>query len=310
MPFFAASTRAGLGNRVPPRSLPSASRSLVTALALATSLMPAVSAWALDKQGSAHGGAVGAEEAGGLGVSGSLMLGMSLYNPSYAARPDNSGTTLMRYAGHADIDLLGRRLSLPLDVNMFSDREQTGAGKLRPSELDAIAGVTSTWTLGPGALELGARFEQDRALDRTSGVQSYVDARARYLTSLAALVPAVGPTLGGGDLRGYATLGVFAYNPTYFARPDNTGLALLRYGLHVELSLWDEHVALALDGTSFTDRHADVVVRPTELDFTPELVGRLGACELHLAYERDLPLDRGGLVQSFVYLLLARSFGG
>jgi hypothetical protein len=69
-----------------------------------------------------------------------------------------------------------------------------------------------------------------------------------------------------------------------------------------------DHLALGMDTTMFTDRHAENVLRPSELDLAPELVFRHGDFELHLAYERDMPVDRGGLVQQFVYLLGAWSF--
>ena len=48
--------------------------------------------------------------------------------------------------------------------------------------------------------------------------------------------------------------------------------------------------------------------RPTELDFTPELIVRFSRYEVHLAYERDMPLDQDTLIQQFVYLLGAVSF--
>src|SRR5687768_9957225 len=102
---------------------------IATCLAVLTSSSPAL---ALDKQGSAHGGAVG-EEHGGFSVSGALMFGSALINPTYAARPDNTGKALFRYAAHADIDLIGRRLSIPLDVNLFTDRERRGAGIFAPT---------------------------------------------------------------------------------------------------------------------------------------------------------------------------------
>src|SRR4051812_32852052 len=121
-------------------------------------LLAPSSAWALDKQGSAHGGQVEGSSTG-LAVGGAVMAGVALYNPSYAARPDNTGHVLMRYAAHADIDLIGRRLSIPLDMNLFTDRDRDGFKKLVPSELDIIAGVTTTWALGPGALELGTRLK-------------------------------------------------------------------------------------------------------------------------------------------------------
>jgi hypothetical protein len=284
---------------------------LVSAAALAA----AGPARALDKQGSAHGGGIEGPSSG-FDISGSASLGVSIYNPTYAARPDNTGLTLFRYAGHADVDLIGRRLSIPIDVNMFTDRLAHGfARKLVPSELDVITGVTTTWRLGPGALEAGARYEVDTTLDHggydappASGTQKYADVRARYLYSIAAVAPGVGPGLRNGDVRGWVTLGWFAINSTYFARPDNTGLALFRYAAHVEIAGFDDHVALGLDAIMFTDKQASNVFRPSELDFTPELIARFARYEVHLAYERDMPVDRGGLVQHFVYVLASVSW--
>jgi hypothetical protein len=263
---------------------------------------------ALDKQGAAHSGPGAAADAGGFAVSGAVMLGVSLINKSYAARPDNTGLALMRYAGHADVDLLGRRLSIPLDVNMFSDKEMEGLDKLTPSELDVIVGITSTWDVGPGATELGARVENDRPVDNDSKAQTYGDVRVRYILSLAQASESFARRFPGLDVSGWATLGWFAYNKSYFARPNNTGLALFRYALHTELSALDRQLAFAVDTTFFTDKEAANVVRPSELDLTLEVIGRRGRYELHLALEQDMPLDQDTLVQRFVYLLAACSF--
>jgi hypothetical protein len=262
------------------------------------------SALALDKQGSAHGGSVsGASE--GTNVSGSLMLGSAIYNPTYAARPDNTGHALFRYAAHADIDLIGSRLSIPLDVNMFTDRDLHGLAIFRPTELDLIGGVTSTWPLGGGALEIGSRVETDRPVDQGTYTQTYVDARARYLYSVAQWWPAL--ERHSMDITGWGTLGAFIVNPTYAARPDNTGIALLRYALHTELSLFDDLVSLGIDATMFTDRETSPF-KPTELDLTPEAILHIAPFEVHVAYERDMPLDRSGLVQTYVYALGAWGF--
>jgi hypothetical protein len=265
-------------------------------------------AWALDKQGSAHGGQVGGG-AREFNVSGAGMLGASLYNPTYAARPDNTGLALFRYALHLDVDLLGRMLSIPIDVNVLTDRERKKALIFAPSELDLIGGLTSTNGLTRGFdLELGARVEHDRPVDRGDFNQTYVDARARLLYSAAALSPALGQTLLDGDLSGYATLGWFVVNPTYAARPDNSGRALLRYAAHSELSLWHRRLALGADTTFFSDRKADNPVAPSELDVTGELIGRAEPFEVHVAYERDMPIDRGGLTQSLLYMVVAYGF--
>jgi hypothetical protein len=263
---------------------------------------------ALDKQGSgAHGGSVEGDDSG-FHLSGAASMGVSLDNPSYAARPDNSGLTLMRYALHVDADVIGRRLSIPFDLNAFSDRQRKGVLKLSPTELDVITGVTSTWGVGPGALEIGSRFEQDSPVDRGSFNQRYVDVRARYLYSLAHLSPRLAKALVDGDVSGWLTLGWFAVNPTYAARPDNSGIALFRYAFRTEISLVHDIISFGLDATIFTDRQASDVFRPSELDWTEEIIGRRAPWEVHLAYEQDHPLDRGGLVQSFVYVLAAYEF--
>ena len=283
-------------------------RATVGLLALAAVLALEPSAWALDKQGSAHGGQVGGN-AKEFNVSGAAMLGASLYNPTYAARPNNTGLALFRYALHLDIDLLGRMLSIPIDVNVLTDRERKKALIFAPSELDLIGGLTSTNSLAKGFdLEAGARVEHDRPVDRGDFTQTYVDARARLLFSAAALSPKLGQSLSDGDVSGYATLGWFIVNPTYGARPDNSGLALFRYAAHTELSLWHRHLALGVDGTFFSDRKASNPMGPSELDLTGELIGRADPFEVHLAYERDMPLDRSGLVQSLLYVVVAYGF--
>jgi hypothetical protein len=282
-------------------------RGFAFAGAIACAASPAL---ALDKQGSAHGGAVTGDDAG-FGFSGSFGLGVAFYNPTYAARPDNTGHALMRYTFHADIDLIGRRLSIPVDLNVFSDRKRDGILKIAPSELDVITGLTSTWELGPGAIEFGARVETDQPVDRGSYSQTYVDLRSRYLFDLDQSMPGLESALGGGDITGSATLGVFAVNPTYAARPDNSGKALLRYGLHGEISFWHHHAAFSLDGTMFTDRETNGV-QPTELDLTPALIARFEPYQVQVAYERDMPIDGKsaipGYTQSLAYVLAEWAF--
>jgi hypothetical protein len=236
------------------------------------------------------------------------MMGVALANRTYAARPDNTGVALVRYALHADIDLLGRALSIPLDVNVFTDRERSGAKKLSPTELDVITGLTTTRRLARGLdLELGARVEHDRPVDRGGFTQTYADLRSRALYSLADVVPGLRRDLVDGDVSGYFGLGWFVLNPSYAARPDNTGSALLRYAGHSELSVWKDRVSLGFDATFFTDRRTSALA-PSELDATYEIIAHEGRYELHLAYERDMPVDRAGKVQSFVYALFVLSF--
>lgn len=269
---------------------------------------PVDDAHALDKQGSAHAGEVSKEDDGGFDIEGAAMLGVSLINKSYAARPDNTGLALMRYGLHADVDLIGRKLSIPIDLNAFSDRQRKGFGVFAPTEFDVITGVTTTHSLVTGVDgELGARIEHDMPVDRGGFTQTYADVRARALYSLAQVSPALKRDLIDGDVSGHVMLGWFALNPSYAARPDNTGNALFRYGGHTELSVWHDHLSLGFDATMFTDRRVNAL-RPSELDATYEIIGRVGHYEIHLAYERDMPIDRGGFVQDFVYALVMYDF--
>jgi hypothetical protein len=259
-------------------------------------------AGALDKQGSAHGGQLGGADHG-FALAGSLLFGAAIYNPTYAARPDNTGHALLRLAPHLDVDLIGSRLSIPIDLNFFSDRDRSGLGKLAPSEFDVISGLTSTWPVGPTALEFGVRAEGAFPVDRAGKTQSYVDARTRWLYSIGGFAPGIKDALAGGDISGAVTLGWFAVNPSYAARPDNTGRALFRYGVRVSVS-YTERFFLAFDATFFTDRRENAVV-PSECDITPELGAQIiEGLTAHLAYERDMPLDRDGLAQHFILLFL------
>lgn len=274
----------------------------------------APAARALDKQGAAHrndGAAGPASPVPGLEVSGQLFFGVLPYNPSYAARPDNTGHALLRCGGHADINLLGERLFVPLDLNLFSDGD---ASPVRPSEVDFIGGLASAWDVPGGSAEIGARAEVDTNADgraaRLGGRQAYADVRGRYVVSLGRQLPAITSALAQGDVAGWLTLGWFAWNPTYYARPDNSGKALLRYAAHADVSFWRHRLAILADATFFTDRTANPV-RPSELDLTLGASLALGPWALQVAFERDMPTDDRGvtrLVQQMVMVQGSWSF--
>jgi hypothetical protein len=268
---------------------------LLIAATLAAAMAASARAHALDKQGKAHGGKIVHDDEGGFGATGSISSGVAFFNPSYFARPDNTGLQLLRYAAHLDLDILGPRLSIPLDVNLVTDRERDGLNKTAPSEIDLIGGFTSTWKISSEtAFEFGSRAQHERPVDRGGFNQTFVDVRSKFLWK-------------EDPFRGAFALGWFAYNNTYVARPDNTGLAGLRY---VAAAHWTivEDLAFGVDTTFFTDRKTHWL-RPSELDLTLELVMDYDPIEVHLAYERDMPVDRGGLVQHFAYLLFVYEFG-
>jgi hypothetical protein len=278
-------------------------RTFASVVALVVALVTgAGAARALDKQGAAYKGDAPVT---GFGVSGEVFAGVLPYNPTYAARPNNTGRALLRAGGHLDVDLLGPRLFIPLDLNIFTDRLHQPA---RPSELDFIGGVASTWDLPVGHAEIGARAEVDTPADGRGGTQFYSDLRGRYLLSLRELRPEAAAGLRGGDVTGWLTLGWFAVNPNYYARPDNTGRALLRYAAHVAVGL-GPRVSLFVDGTFFTDRTQNPV-RPSEMDLTVGVALALGDWGIQAAYERDMPVDGqgSGLVQHMAMLQGSWSF--
>jgi hypothetical protein len=135
-----------------------------------------------------------------------------------------------------------------------------------------------------------------------------VDARAKLMLSASDLHPKLKAFFGQNALTANFTLGCFAYNPTYAARPDNTGLALMRYAGHIDFSIPAAYLGLYVDTTFFSDRHADHRGRPSELDLTLGIAGRYDPFELSVAYERDLPIDQGSYVQQMVFVYLSWSF--
>jgi hypothetical protein len=264
---------------------------------------------AFDLQQCPHGCELGDTNDKYWDFSGDALVGISLINSSYNARPDNTGLALFRYASHLDIDAIGKRLSFPIDVNMFTDRLQHGASILAPSELDLIGGVDSTWPFLNGELGVGIHIEQDRPVDRTGFTQTDSDVRLHYARSLSNIIPHLKNDLVDGDIKIHLTLGYDWFNPSNPARPDNTGSELFMYDGKVELSIWHNHLATALRTTFFTDRDLANPTQPTELDLTYEFIGRINnAIEAHVAYERDMPLDTKTLIQDFVYTTFVYNF--
>lgn len=77
---------------------------------------------------------------------------------------------------------------------------------------------------------------------------------------------------------------------------------------HADLDLYRNRVVLFLDGNFFTDRSAANALRPSEFDLVMGLAVRYQDTEFALIHERDMPLDRGGLVQQYFALQLRHEF--
>ncbi|OQW55926.1 MAG: hypothetical protein BVN28_14575, partial [Nitrospira sp. ST-bin4] len=71
---------------------------------------------------------------------------------------------------------------------------------------------------------------------------------------------------------GYFLTSVFAHNPSFAARPDNTGLVGLRHMLHLETDLYKQYLTFYTDQNFFSDR-TNGWIELSEWDGTYALTG-------------------------------------
>lgn len=258
--------------------------------------------WALEKYGRPLPEMEGAhDQSDEHWIQGYLLSGVFMHNPSFAARPDNSGLVGLRHMIHLETDLYKEYLQFYTDQNFFSDRQK---GWISLSEWDSVFAFTGTirnwgWRL---------QYERDAPLDRNGTIQAYADTLVTYRPADARSLSWWRSAFPDQNLTVYAGGGWLFHNQTYFARPDNSGRALFRYVAHADLDLYRNRVVLFVDGNFFTDRNAANVLQPSEFDLVMGLAVRYHEVELALIHERDIPLDRGGLVQQYVALQLRYEF--
>ena len=97
---------------------------------------------------------------------------------------------------------------------------------------------------------------------------------------------------------GYYLTGAFVKNPSFAARPDNTGLVGLRHMLHFETDLYQQYLTFYTDQNFFSDR-TNGWIELSEWDGTYAFTDVLDHFAWQLQYERDAPLDRTGLIQAY-----------
>lgn len=232
---------------------------------------------------------------------GYFLTGAFVKNPTFAARPDNSGLVGLRHMLHLETDLYKQYLTFYTDQNFFSDRTN---GWIRLSEWDgtyAFTGVVDHfgWRL---------QYERDAPIDRSGIKQVYADSLITAKLQSAQDMAWWRQLLPNQSLTMYGGAGWLFHNSNYFARPDNTGRALFRYVAHADLDLYKNKIVLYGDVNMFTDRQADNQMKPSELDWIIGLAVRWRDMEVAVYQEQDQPLDKAGLVQKYFAVQLRFSF--
>lgn len=252
---------------------------------------------ALEEQGEA------AREAEETLFGGYFLTAAFVSNPTFAARPDNTGLVGLRHMLHLETDLYKQYLTFYTDQNFFSDREK---GWIMLTEWDmtyALTGLMDRWGWR-------IQYERDAPLDRSGAKQIYADALVTGRVQAVDDVSWWRQRFPNQNLNAYAGFGWLFHNSNYFARPDNTGRALFRYVAHVDADLYKNKVVLFGDFNMFTDRELDNKFRPTELDWIVGLAFRVkDDYELSVYREQDRSLDRPGtLVQEYWAVQLRFAF--
>lgn len=268
-------------------------------------LLQPIPGWALEKYGrplpSLEQPEAVEREAEETLFGGYFLTAAFVDNPTFAARPDNTGLVGLRHMLHLETDLYKQYLTFYTDQNFFSDRRE---GWIRLTEWDSTYALTGLidrfgWRI---------QYERDAPLDRSGTKQIYADALVTVRYQAGQESSWWKKTLPDQNLTAYAGPGWLFHNDNYFARPDNTGRALFRYVAHADLDLYRNLAVLYGDVNMFTDREKGNKITPTEIDWIAGVALRWRNYELSFYREEDRPVDRDTLVQRYYAVQLRMSF--
>jgi hypothetical protein len=265
--------------------------------------------WALEKYGrpmpemqkeQAEGVRNGREEEETF-IGGYLLTAPFVSNPSFTARPNNTGRVGMRYMLHLETDLYKQYLTFYTDQNFFSDRDNGWIILTEWDDTYALTGIVDHfgWRV---------QYERDKPLDQSGLQQIYADSLVTYRFEAEHDWQWFHDKFPHQNLTAYAGAGWLFVNHNYFARPDNTGSALYRYVAHFDLDLYQNRIILYGDTNMFTDRTSGHALRPSELDWILGLAFRWKAWELSVYREQDRPLDQSGFIQEYYAVQLRYAF--
>lgn len=276
-------------------------------VACAMWVWPLEPAWALEKYGrplpSMEDQGEAARESEETLFGGYFLTSAFVSNPTFAARPDNTGLAGLRHMLHLETDLYKQYLTFYTDQNFFSDRTN---GWIELSEWDmtyALTGLIDRWGWR-------IQYERDAPLDRSGIKQVYADALATGRFQASEDLSWWRRHFPNQNLNAYAGFGWLFHNRDYYARPNNTGRALFRYVAHFDADLYKNMVVFFGDFNMFTDRELDNKLKPTELDWIVGLAFRFkDDYEVSVYREQDQALDSPGtLVQEYWAVQLRFAF--
>lgn len=276
-------------------------------IGLAAWAWPLEPSWALEKYGrplpSMEEQGEGARESEETLFGGYFLTSAFVSNPTFAARPDNSGLAGLRHMLHLETDLYKQYLTFYTDQNFFSDRTN---GWIELSEWDmtyALTGLIDRWGWR-------LQYERDAPLDRSGIKQIYGDALLTGRFQASEDLSWWRQHFPNQNLNAYAGFGWLFHNRDYYARPNNTGRALFRYVAHFDADLYKNMVVFFGDFNLFTDRELNNKLKPTELDWIVGLAFRFkDDYEVSVYREQDRALDSPGtLVQEYWAVQLRFAF--
>src|SRR5712692_7728090 len=251
----------------------------------------ALAAWASPAMALEKTGRVEMEEERPPVVQFSEIVSDFVHNTSFTARPDNTGLVKHRYLGHLELTPARSPVSLILDTNFFTDKTRD---EFRPSEWDQTVGFLYRYERWAALL----RYERDMPIDKSGLVQAYTEILGlRHQDDLLVR-----------ESEFYAGIGWLFATQNYFARPNNTGRALLRYLLHYEVPVYEDWVWLVGDTNFLTDRREPNPFAPSELDWIVGVAFRWKGWEVMAFQETDQSIDRGGLTQKYFAIQLKWSW--
>ncbi len=229
-------------------------------------------------------------------IEGEILIGNFFSNSTYTATPKNDGLVENRYAMsltyHPTEHWFGS-----IDMNFFTDKTKKDR-YTQLSEFDRVMRLGYTDDKWDYYIE----DERDATLG-DSFSQAYTALGVKRKESI---------NIGVHPLSIYFTAEKLIRNETYYARPDNTGRANMRYILHWDYDFGNQWI-ISSDNNFFTDQNKrallDKFAELSELDCLVQISYKINThIKINLVRETDMSLDKRGVNQTYWGTFLSIGF--